>query len=82
MDIDVSLEVKGRHRGLPPDVETELFRVAQGLIGNVAQHSRAKNASIILEYGQDELLLRVSDDGQGFDVSKITDIEDIQEGFC
>jgi len=28
-----------------------------------------------VEYGDDELLLRINDDGQGFDVSKITYID-------
>ncbi len=80
LDINVSVETKGMGRRLPPEVETGLFRVIQGLVGNVAQHSRAKNAQITLEYRGDELFLRVSDDGQGFDVSKITDVEDSGRG--
>ena len=33
-----------------------------------------------LAYGDEELLLRVADDGQGFDVSKITDIDESGRG--
>ncbi len=73
--INVSVVVKGADRHLPSEVEVGLFRWAQGAIGNIAQHSKAKNASIVLEYQGDELLVHISDDGQGFDVSKITDIE-------
>jgi len=80
LDINVSVEAKGVDRSLPPEVETELFRVTQGAIGNIAQHSKAKNATITLEYQDDELLLRISDDGEGFDVSKITDIEESGRG--
>jgi len=54
--------------------------VTQSAIGNIAQHSGAKNAHIVLEYRDYELLLRISDDGQGFDVSKITDIEESGRG--
>jgi signal transduction histidine kinase len=75
LNINVSVETRGAKRRLPPEVETELFRVAQGAIGNIAQHSQAKNANIILDFSDDELLLQIRDDGVGFDVSQITDIE-------
>lgn len=80
LGIDVSVVVKGADRHLPSEVEVGLFRWAQGAIGNIAQHSKAKNASIVLEYQGDDLLLHISDDGQGFDVSKITDIEESGRG--
>ena len=80
LGINVSVETKGVDRRLPPEVEAGLFRWAQGAIGNIAQHSKAKNAAIVLEYRDDELFLRISDDGQGFDVSKITDIEESGRG--
>ena len=66
--------------GRPEDADCLSRYGAQGLIGNIAQHSKAKNASVILEHREDELFLRVNDDGQGFDVSKITDIEDSGRG--
>jgi len=80
LDINVSVETKGVDRRLPPEVEAGLFRWTQGAIGNIAQHSRAKNATIILEYQDDELFLRISDDGEGFDVSKITNIDESGRG--
>jgi len=75
LGIKVSVETKGGDKRLPPEVEATLFRFIQGAIGNIVQHSKAKNATIVLEYHPDEFLLKVSDDGQGFDVSKITDVE-------
>ena len=75
LDINVNVETIGVLGYLPPEVEAGLYRWTQGAIGNIAKHSRAKNATIILEYRDDELLLSISDDGQGFDVSEITDIE-------
>ncbi len=80
LGMNVSVESKGVEKRLPPEVEAGLFRFAQGAIGNIAQHSRARNASIVLEYGDEELLVRIGDDGEGFDVSKITDIEDSGRG--
>lgn len=80
LGINVSVETKGKDRRLPSDVEAALFRVVQGAIGNIAQHSKAKNAVIVLEYQPNEFLLHISDDGQGFDVSKITDVEESGRG--
>jgi len=80
LNINVTVEVKGTERRFPPDVEATLFRVIQGLIGNIAEHSKAKNASIVLAYQPDEFSLTISDDGQGFDVSKVTDVEESGRG--
>jgi signal transduction histidine kinase len=80
LGIDVSVETRGTEKHLPSEVESGLFRWVQGAIGNIAQHSKAGNATVVLEYQQDELLLRVEDDGQGFDVSKITNIEESGRG--
>jgi len=80
LGIEVSVKVKGEDRRLPPEVEAGLFRWTQGAIGNIAQHSGADNATIVLTYQDDELFLRISDDGQGFDVSEITDIEESGRG--
>jgi signal transduction histidine kinase len=75
LGINVSVESKGVDRRLPLEFEAGLFRVIQGAVGNIIHHSRAKNAHIILDYGDDELLLQIRDDGVGFDVSEVTDIE-------
>ena len=80
LNINVLIETKGAERRFPPDVEAALFRFVQGAIGNIAQHSKAKNASIVLVYQPDEFSLSISDDGQGFDVSEITDVEESGRG--
>jgi signal transduction histidine kinase len=80
LNINVSVETTGTERRLAPEIETGLFRVAQGSIGNIIEHSKAKNVTIALEYGDSELVLSITDDGQGFDVSDITDVEDSGRG--
>ncbi len=80
LNINVTVEVKGKERRLPPEVETGLFRVAQGSIGNIIEHSKAKDVTIVLEYRDSELLLRITDDGQGFDVADLTDVEESGRG--
>lgn len=75
LDINVTVETRGAVMRFPPDVEAALFRFIQGAIGNIVQHSKARNASLLLEYQSDEFSLSIKDDGQGFDVSEITDVE-------
>jgi signal transduction histidine kinase len=80
LEINVSVETRGIEMRFPPDVEAALFRFIQGAVGNIAQHSKARNATIVLEYRPDEFLMTLSDDGQGFDVSEITDVEESGRG--
>jgi signal transduction histidine kinase len=80
LGISVAVEREGVERRLPTEIETELFRVGQVGIGNIVQHSKAKKATIIVEFGDDDILLRISDDGQGFHVSEVTDIEETGRG--
>ena len=75
LNINVSVEVVGTEMRFPPDVEAAIFRVIQGSVGNIIKHSKAKNASIVLVYQPDEFSLTIRDDGQGFDVSRLTDVE-------
>jgi signal transduction histidine kinase len=75
LNINATVEVKGTELRFPPDVEAALFRVIQGSVGNIIKHSKAKNASIVLGYQPDEFSLTIRDDGQGFDVSRLTDVE-------
>ncbi|MGD9394033.1 MAG: ATP-binding protein, partial [Dehalococcoidia bacterium] len=79
-NINVTVKTTGRERRLDSEVETGLFRVAQGSIGNIIEHSKAKNSAITVEYGDSELVLRITDDGQGFDVADITDVEESGRG--
>ena len=52
---------------LPADVETQLYRVSQEALNNVAKHAEATHVSVLLERRADEVRLIVEDDGAGFD---------------
>ena len=54
LEIKVTVETKGTVMRFPPDVEAALFRFIQGAVGNIVQHSKAKNATIVLEFKPDE----------------------------
>jgi chemotaxis family two-component system sensor kinase Cph1 len=50
-----------------PDVESNLYRIVQEALNNIAKHSGAAAASVLLEYRGDTVTLIVEDDGGGFD---------------
>jgi len=73
--INVSADFKGTDERFPPEIEVTLFRVAQGLIGNILEHSGAKNTSIKLDCDGGECTLTIEDDGKGFDVKNLTRVD-------
>jgi signal transduction histidine kinase len=64
-DVRCSVVVPDRPAGYGTDVDTALFRVAQESLTNVARHSGARHVSLSLEHEDDEVVLRVEDDGRG-----------------
>jgi signal transduction histidine kinase len=54
---------------LPEHVMIALYRIAQEALQNVVKHSGATAADVELRCDSASALLRVSDDGQGFDVA-------------
>lgn len=56
-----------RDHVIPPDLETNLYRIAQEALNNAAKHSRASRANVLLERRGHELILIIEDDGVGFD---------------
>ena len=73
--INVSLELEGMEQRLSPETELSLFRITQEAMGNIVRHSEAKNATIRLECNATKCVLRVEDDGKGFNVNEITSID-------
>jgi len=52
---------------LAPDTELAVYRIAQESLTNVARHAQASRVTLGLERGHDSVVLRVVDDGRGFD---------------
>ena len=55
---------------LKPDTELAVYRIAQESLTNIARHSQASRVTIALESGIDSVVLRVADDGRGFQTSR------------
>ncbi|MGB2909928.1 MAG: GAF domain-containing protein [Anaerolineales bacterium] len=68
--IPVAVEVEGECV-LEPEVKVALYRIAQEALNNIAKHAGSSQASVNLRCQPGRVLLRVSDDGIGFDPQSI-----------
>jgi signal transduction histidine kinase len=64
--LPITLTIEGQ-RGLPPEAQIALYRIAQEALNNVIKHAGAHTATVSLCLTQDAVDLRISDDGRGFD---------------
>ena len=66
----VDVDVEDDLRGLSPEAELVVLRVAQESLTNVVRHARATSASVSLGRTRDGVCLRVVDDGRGLELAK------------
>lgn len=67
--IPVELEVRGETAGLPDGLQLTVYRLAQEALTNVAKHSTAGAARLLVDVRAKGVSLEISDDGSGFDVA-------------
>ena len=66
----IAVTVEG-DRTLPAEVQIAFYRIAQEALNNIIKHARASYIVVQLYANTDSVVLRVSDNGCGFDVSAI-----------
>jgi signal transduction histidine kinase len=54
-------------RSLPDEVAVNLYRVAQEALTNAGKHARAQHVHISLGWEAGNLIMRIQDDGRGFE---------------
>ena len=69
--VPVAVTVEGEG-SLPVEVKIALYRIAQESLNNVVKHAQAKQATVNLHYGAEQVVLRVTDDGKGFDPASVS----------
>lgn len=71
-DTDIKVQVKavGRVRPLSELIEENLLRIAQEALTNIIKHARATEANITLDYGPQNIILTIADNGAGFIVTQ------------
>lgn len=63
-----SFRVEGQPWPVPVHIRQQLLRIAREAITNSAQHAGASRIDASLVYTRESLVMRISDDGRGFDV--------------
>ena len=69
--VPVHLTVTGQALSLSPEAKIVLFRMAQEIFNNITKHSHATEVEVNLENLADQIILRVRDNGRGFDPSAV-----------
>ncbi|MGA2616076.1 MAG: sensor histidine kinase [Thermoguttaceae bacterium] len=66
----VEAVVEGEPRRLPGRVETNLLRIAQEALTNALKHGKPSRVELKLSFDQEDVTLRIIDDGAGFEVEQ------------
>jgi signal transduction histidine kinase len=67
--LPVQVVSRGAGRAVPPGVDLSAYRIVHEALTNVLKHAGSANATVRLDYGDDELRLSVVDDGHGRDAA-------------
>lgn len=74
--IRIDFRVKGDdNRIKDSNIALAIFRVVQESLNNIHKHANATHVSIQIECTEKTIMLRIKDDGKGFDVSTLHDID-------
>jgi signal transduction histidine kinase len=65
MEVEIQSEVVSEK--IPDEYRICIYRLVQEALNNAARHSSAKNARVTVEQTANKILVRVFDDGRGFD---------------
>ena len=65
--VEARLDTTGNPGALEEDKQTVIYRVAQEALANAGRHARAAHIDVELNAGHEGAVLRIRDDGRGFD---------------
>lgn len=60
-----------KNADIPTEIQTVLYRVIQEALNNAGKHSQATRVHIRLARRRNRILLRISDNGAGFDLREV-----------
>lgn len=66
-NLQFQCRISSQAERLPRDLELQIFRIVQEAVNNIEKHARAKSVKLQVRLQGDSVVLRVEDDGQGFD---------------
>ena len=65
--------VEGKQQTLPPMLQDEVYRISREVIRNAFAHAVASRIEVEIRYDQDQLRVRIRDDGKGIDPKILED---------
>ncbi len=68
--VPATVQLDGYLEGLPENIRTCVYRIAQESLTNCTRHAEARNIRIAVYGGREKLLMTVQDDGIGFDPTR------------
>ena len=71
--IKATVEADGSFLPISPPVAAQLYRIAQEAVRNAVEHGAAHEVQINLAFNHEVMLLRIQDDGTGFEANPNSD---------
>lgn len=68
--IKADLVIDGKKKTIQPDSQIIIFRILQEFFSNTIKHSKASTLHVSLDYNENHLIVKVIDNGIGFEESK------------
>jgi signal transduction histidine kinase/FixJ family two-component response regulator len=68
MEIKSTFKKVGIPRSLAPTQDIVIYRIVLEALNNIRKHAKATRVAVVIRYGPSEVLIKVEDDGCGFDL--------------
>ena len=69
-EIEVAVDSEGVPEDLPDEYKIYIYRLVQEALNNAVRHSGAHNAKVVVERLEKSIVVRISDDGRGFEPAR------------
>jgi PAS domain S-box-containing protein len=79
--IRIETEIDVQENIIPSPLKTVIYRILQEALNNVAKHSGADRVQLSLLEQDNRIIMRIQDNGVGFDVSKTISMQPSRRGF-
>lgn len=67
-DVELTFKAEGEvDQRIPQKIENNIFRIVQEAINNAIKYSKANRIEVLLKQTESDLIITVSDEGEGFD---------------
>jgi len=79
--MEASVDIEDIEGLLPAEREILVYRICQESLTNVGKHAEARNVSVAVERGENDVTLVVRDNGKGFDAREVQASYSVEKGL-